>query len=56
MPHQQALSTCEGKPCDIMTAMDRESKQEHKWYFNVEVPMNRMRSAIEEGQKSEPKK
>lgn len=56
IPHQQALSTCEGKPCDIMTVVDRESKQEHKWYFNIEIPMGRMREAIEGNKKSDSKK
>ncbi len=56
MPKSQALSKCEGKPCDIMTTTDRESEQEHTWYFNVEVPMRRMTEAIEGNRKTEPKK
>ncbi|HEV2992622.1 MAG TPA: DUF4919 domain-containing protein, partial [Candidatus Angelobacter sp.] len=52
----QALSTCEGKPCDVMTTEDRESKQEETWYFNVEIPLNRTRKAIEDSQKSDEKK
>jgi hypothetical protein len=56
MVKSQALSTCEGKRCDVMTTEDRESKQEQKWYFNVEIPMNRLRQAIEDNQKSDEKK
>jgi len=56
MPRQQALGKCEGKPCDIMTTADRDSKQEHKWYFNVEIPMRRMTEAIEGDQKANPPK
>ena len=52
----QALSKCEGKPCDIMTTVGRESKQEHTWYFNVEIPMRRMTEAIEGDRKPDTKK
>jgi hypothetical protein len=53
MPGSQSLSTCAGSPCDIMTTMDPQSKQEHKWYFNVEIPMKREAEAL---QKSAGKK
>jgi hypothetical protein len=51
MPGSQALSTCAGSPCDIMTTIDPQSKQEHRWYFNVEIPMKRMAEALEEANK-----
>jgi len=55
MLERQALSKCEGKPCDIMTTVDRESKQEHKWYFNIEIPMRRTAETLGENQ-TDPKK
>jgi hypothetical protein len=56
MPHQQALGKCDGKPCDIMTTTDRESKQEHTWYFNVEIPMRQLTEVFEGDQKTDSKK
>lgn len=55
MPKQQALSTCAGARCDIMTSFDPESKQEHTWYFNVEIPMKREAEALGLGDKQESK-
>ena len=46
MPGSQSLSTCAGSPCDIMTTMDPQSKEEHRWYFNVEIPMKREAEAL----------
>jgi hypothetical protein len=46
LPGEQALSTCTGAPCDIMTTTDPQSKQEHRWYFNVEIPMKREAEAL----------
>lgn len=55
MPGRQALSTCAGSPCDIMTTTDPESKQQHRWYFDVEIPMKHEAEALEEANKPEPK-
>ena len=55
MPRQQSLGTCAGHPCDIYKTTDPESKQEHTWYFDVEIPMKRMHEAIEGNQKSDSK-
>jgi hypothetical protein len=55
MPGHQALSKCAGAPCDIMTTTDPESKQEYRWYFNVEIPMKREAEALEEANKPKPK-
>ena len=54
-PGNQALGTCAGNPCDIMTSFDPESKQKHTWYFNVKVPMERMSKALDQSNKPEPK-
>lgn len=48
---EQASGTCAGAPCDIMTVTDEESKQQHKWYFNVEIPMKQMAEALEKANK-----
>jgi hypothetical protein len=48
---EQALGTCAGAPCDILTVTDVESKQQHKWYFNIEIPMNHMAEALEKANK-----
>ena len=48
---KQASGTCAGAPCDIMTVTDEESKQQHKWYFNVEIPMKQMAEALEKANK-----
>lgn len=55
MPVSQALSRCAGSPCDIMTTTDPQSKQEHRWYFDVEIPMKREAEALKEANKPDPK-
>ncbi len=45
-PGKQALSTCNGDPCDIMTTYDPESKQEITWYFNVAIPMRHLSESL----------
>ncbi len=52
---RQALSECAGAQCDIMTTFDPESKQEHKWYFNIEIPMKHLADALGESDKPAPK-
>ena len=47
----QALGTCTGAPCDILIVTDEESKEQHKWYFNIEIPMNHMAEALEKANK-----
>jgi hypothetical protein len=54
MPKQQSLSSCAGHPCDIYKATDPKSNEEYTWYFDVSIPINRMRDALGEGRK--PKK
>jgi hypothetical protein len=46
MPGEQALGRCAGAPCDIMTTIDAESKEKHRWYFNVEIPMKHEAEAL----------
>lgn len=42
----QALGTCAGKPCDIMTATDAGTKEEKKWYFDISIPMGNLNKAL----------
>jgi hypothetical protein len=49
----QALGTCAGKPCDIMTTTDGETKTEKTWYFDVSIPMGRLSKSL--GQTNEKK-
>jgi hypothetical protein len=48
-PKQQALGTCKGNPCDIMTTTDSETKEEKTWYFDVSIPMGTLSKSL--GQK-----
>jgi hypothetical protein len=55
---KQALSTCVGNPCDILTTFHLESKEKHTWYFNVEIPLKCCcgAKALEELRNSSPPK
>lgn len=55
VPKEQSLGTCAGACCDIYTSKDQDSKQEHTWYFNVEIPMKRLSEALGEAKKPMPK-
>ena len=50
-PKQQALGTCAGHPCDVMTTSDNETHEERKLYFDVSIPMARMQKALGEKKK-----